>query len=212
MRRDTDQLITAYVDGVAELTPDERKRVEERIARDPDARGEAEQVRALLDRLRELPHEGTEPDWAAMERSIGNAVGREVPRPWWRDWRWIVPLTTLATATTILLVTWSHRVPEVATLPPLPVAPRHVEEPAPSTDVVPLWLDGAEVDVDETSNDTVGAIESIEGELGIPSDTAPEGSADDASLLPTTDLAWVDGLDDAALDRAEQWLSHRKKG
>lgn len=210
MRRDTDQLISAYVDGVAELSPDERKRVEERLARDPDARAEAEQVRALLDRLRDLPHEGTEPDWAAMERSIGNAVGRELPRPWWRNWKWVLPITTFATAAAVLLATWSQRTERVATMPPLPVTQHHQAAPSPTTEVVPLLLDGDVVDV-EASPDTFGAIESIEGELGMQDDAQPE-AVDDAALLPTDDLAWVDGLDDAALARAEQWLAQRKKG
>src|SRR5262245_62960485 len=85
-------LLTAYVDGVAELSPDERKRIEARLADDPPARADEAEVRALLGRLRELPPEGNEPDWSAMERSIRAAVGSEVPRPWWRAWRWLVPV------------------------------------------------------------------------------------------------------------------------
>lgn len=217
MRRDTEELIAAYVDGVAELTPEERKRVEQRIARDPDARAEAESVRSLLDRLRELPHEGTEPDWAAMERTIGNMVGREVPRPWWRNWKWVAPIATFAAATAVLLATWSQRDDRVATMPPLPVIDHHAQPTtAPAPEMVPLWLDGDVVDV-EASPDTVGAIESIEGELGIQDDALSEGAGvdgagDGAALLPSGDLAWLDGLDDAALDRAEQWLAQRKKG
>src|SRR6476661_5514503 len=191
MRRDTEQLIAAYADGVAELTPEERKRVEERIARDPDARAEVESVRSLLDRLRELPHEGAEPDWAAMERSIGNLVGRDVPRPWWRNWKWVVPIATFAAATAVLLATWSQREDRFATMPPLPVIDHHAPPTAaPTPEVVPLWLDG------EASPDTVGAIESIEGELGIQNDALSEGvGVDDAALLPSGDLAWLDGLD-----------------
>ena len=214
MRRDTEQLIAAYVDGVAELTLEERKRVEERISRDPDARAEVESVRSLLDRLRELPHEGSEPDWAAMERTIGNMVGRDVPRPWWRNWKWVVPIATFAAATAVLLATWSQRDDRVATMPPLPVID-HKTPAAPAAqtnEVVPLWLDGEAVDV-EASPDTVGAIESIEGELGIQDDALSQGAGvDDSALLPSGDLAWLDGLDDAALDRAEQWLAQRKKG
>ena len=32
-------LLTAYIDGVAELSPEERHRIEARLARDPDSRG-----------------------------------------------------------------------------------------------------------------------------------------------------------------------------
>ncbi|HEX7839715.1 MAG TPA: hypothetical protein VF469_19705, partial [Kofleriaceae bacterium] len=68
------RLLAAYVDGVAELLPDERREVEALLARDPGARVESEAVHALLGRLRALPPEGGEPDWAAMERSIRQAV------------------------------------------------------------------------------------------------------------------------------------------
>src|SRR4051812_39433380 len=89
-----DELLTAYVDGVAELSPDERHRIEAHLAEQPRARADQAAVRALLDQLRALPHEGSEPDWVAMERSIRQAVGDAVPRPWWRNWRWLAPLAT----------------------------------------------------------------------------------------------------------------------
>jgi len=48
-------LLTAYVDGVAELPPDERHRIEAWMAGEPGARADAASVQALLDRLRGLP-------------------------------------------------------------------------------------------------------------------------------------------------------------
>src|SRR5262245_48274792 len=142
-------LLTAYVDGVAELSPDERRRIEARLADDPRARTDEAALRTLLGRLRELPPEGNEPDWSAMERSIRAAVGSEVPRPWWRAWRWLVPLTSCATAAAVMLLLWSRpvaiREPVRAAMPPAPTAPRppttpieRVDEPAA---IVPLWLD-----------------------------------------------------------------------
>src|SRR5437667_9325055 len=92
--RDVDHLLAAYVDGVAELTPDERKAVEARLASDPIARVEQAATRELLGSLRDLAPHGNEPDWSAMERAIGDAVGPSVPRPWWRSraLRWLVPV------------------------------------------------------------------------------------------------------------------------
>jgi hypothetical protein len=41
---------------------------------------------------------------------------------------------------------------------------------------------------------------------------AADAADAELGLLPTTDLAWVDGLDDAALERAERWLAGTKAG
>jgi hypothetical protein len=196
-------LLTAYVDGVAELSTDERRRISARLARDPGARADEAVVRTVLDRLRALPPEGTEPDWTAMEASIRNAVGREVPRPWWRSWRWLAPAATLATAMVVLLTVWAHPqaiVPATAVpradLPHAPPADR-------GDDVVALWLDGDEVDVDLSASDMLG-------DSGAADDDEPAWTErDDAEpgLLPSAGLAWVDRLDDAAIARAERWLA-----
>ena len=122
-----DDLLAAYLDGVSELTADERRAVEARLADNGSdnragngsdngsdnraLRDEVESTRALLGKLRELPPEtdaaGGGPDWAALERSILGAVGTEAPRPWWRWWRrlgfrWAVPAIALAAAAAIL--------------------------------------------------------------------------------------------------------------
>jgi anti-sigma factor RsiW len=210
--RDT-ELLTAYVDGVAELSPDERRRVEAQLAGDPQARADQAAVRTLLDQLRSLPAEGGEPDWMAMERSIRQAVGHDVPRPWWRRWRWIAPATMLATAAAVLLVMWARPAsiappdpPVVARVAPPSPAPRNAEE------IVPLWLDGAEVDVDLSASDMLGDSElGASGDSGDEDPAQPGADTDEVALLPATDLAWIDRLDDAAIDRAERWLA-RKKG
>ena len=200
-----DDLLTAYVDGVAELAPEERRRIEARLSEDAEARADQVAVRGLLGQLRAMPPEGSEPDWAAMERSIRLAVGDSVPRPWWRNWRWLAPLATCATAALALLVLWPR--PELLERPtPPPIAERS-ERPAPTEDTVALWLDGAEVDVD------LSAAEILRGpEIGEydPSQPDPEATATDedrAALLPVGSLGWVDRLDDAAIDRAERWLA-----
>jgi len=211
-RENADELISAYVDGVSELAPDDRRRVEAHLAGDPAARTDETATRAMLDRLRAMPHEGDEPDWSAMERSIRAAVGDEVPRPWWRAWRWLVPVMSCATAAAVLLMLWSRprtrpvrepvQAPVRATLP-APVAP---DPEALDEAVLPLWLDGAEVDVDLSAADLLRV-------PGIADDDAPgEPDGDGMALLPASDLEWVDQLDDAGMARAERWLSDGRGG
>lgn len=200
MPRDVDDqdLLAAYVDGVAELAPDERRAIEAALADSPDARADEAEVRGLIDQLRALPPEGEEPDWAAMERSIRAAVGDRVPRPWWRRWQWIAPASTLLTGLAVLmLVLWRQPVAPLGE--PAPV--RHaVSAPAPHDDVVALWLDGAEVDVDPDV-----APEMLDVAMG------DDGDGDEIGLLPTDDLGWVDQLDGDALSRAERWLDGARR-
>jgi anti-sigma factor RsiW len=207
-REDAAELISAYVDGVSELAPEDRRSVEAHLAGEPAARTDEAATRALLGQLRAMPHEGDEPDWSAMERSIRAAVGDEVPRPWWRAWRWLVPVMSCATAAAVLLMLWSRPHPRPDRDPtPRPVA--RGSQPAPAVPVpeaideavVPLWLDGAEVDVDLSAADMLRV-------PGITDDDAPgEADGDGVALLPASDLEWVDHLDDAAMARAERWLS-----
>jgi anti-sigma factor RsiW len=215
------ELLTAYVDGVAELPGEERHAVETRLAGDPAARADAAAVQGLLGRLRALPpSDGDEPDWAAMERSIRQAVDAVPPRPWWRRWQWLVPAMTCATAAAVLVVLWP-RTPAVAVTvpghPPVGSEPRPVAPPIPEAlaadDDFALWLDGRVVDVDPGALRRLAAepapasaeLPVVEDVLG---DVDPAGVPPDAgSLLPASDLAWLDALDDAALDRAERWLA-----
>lgn len=209
-------LVTAYVDGVAELPPDERHDIEAHLAREPGARAEADAVRALLDRLRALPPSdgAEEPDWAAMERSIRQAVSAAPARPWWRRWQWFVPAMTCATAAAVLLVIWPRSAPlpphaqrSVNAAPVEPAAPVPAEPPDGDS-VVALWLDGNELDVDVSASEL--------GDVGLDLGAAharqpipqPIEDADEIGVLPATDLAWVDSLDDAALDRVERWLAN----
>src|SRR5436305_1854220 len=94
-KRDTAELLAAYVDGVGELTALERRRVDRYLASDPVARSDEGATRELLGKLRELP--SNEPDWSALENSILDAVPDQVPglfsrllRParLLRGWRW----------------------------------------------------------------------------------------------------------------------------
>jgi hypothetical protein len=228
-REDDAELLTAYIDGVAELSPAERRRVEARLAGDPATRADRAAVRTLIDQLRALPPEGAEPDWAAMERSIRRAVGPAGPRPWWRSWRWLTPVTMLATSAAMLLVMWARpapiRAPE-ATTATGPGTGHLAREARPAEDTVALWLDGVEVDVELSASDLLGDAEagdpvepaSLVGLLVGPSGPIddddlgqPGGEADaELGLLPSTDLAWIDQLDEAAIDRAERWFAGKK--
>ncbi|HUJ60322.1 MAG TPA: hypothetical protein VLX92_17565 [Kofleriaceae bacterium] len=214
MRRADNELLSAYVDGVAELDADERKRVEKLLEIDPDARADAEASREMIDRLRALPGEGTEPDWSALEQSIRQAVGPSVPSPWWRRLRWLAPIGALATTAAIAVLWLHHPVPEPT---PPPVAPNHAVPPqlhvhdrATAADDSPpmaFWLDDQAVDI---GNADLGAVlDDFDRETGDGA-IATDGSADSAGLLPADDLGWVDSLDDTAIDRAESWLERKK--
>ena len=213
MRRDRDrgdaELLSAYVDGVAELSLEERKRVDDLLARDPSLRADEGATRELLGKLRELPPQGGEPDWNALERSIGDAVGQNVPVPWYQRlrWRWIVPAVTLATASAILVLVVQD--PSTAKLDgsivkieqsePQPPEPLDAEDLAVLS--TPLWLDGTDLEV------AIEAAELFDLEWDLDEESLPET----AELLPPTNLEWIDELDGESLDRAEQFLDERPR-
>ena len=195
--RDPDALLAAYVDGVGELTTDERKAVEAALAEDPAWRDEADATRSIIGQLRDLPTEGSEPDWSAMERAIRDEVGPTAPRAWWRGWRWLVPVGAFAVAGAVLLLVF--RTPEktgdLGTREPAPreapVVPSSGDEPT----TVPMYLDGQTVEVD---------LQSAELDDEEPADDAELG------LLPSRGLAWVDELGDDDIAAAEAWLARKK--
>ncbi len=208
LRRNTEELLAAYVDGVAELTPDERARVEALVAADAEVRAERDATRAIVDQLRALPASGTEPDWAQLAQRIASAVGPGAPRAWWRNWRWLIPIGALAAASAaaLLLV---HRTPApseaptVAQQPIVAPAPKPAAtEPAAKTQ---LYLDGETVEVDDADANRL---------LDELMDDKPDADApiadEELGLLPATDLGWIDNLDDAAIERAEHWLAKKK--
>ncbi len=183
-------LISAYLDGVGELSADERKRVEAVLRDDP---AEIQGARELIAQLRALPGEGTEPDWSALEREIRISVGPQVPsrRPWLR---WLVPGAALALGAAIALMVVHPAVPARA-----PVA---VPERTPAGQVAlpeAIYLDGEAVDVGD-----------VDPGVLIEDDGSGEALADDSGLLPAQNLEWIDTLDEHALDRAEAWLDHEK--
>lgn len=145
----------------------------------------------LVAKLRALPPEGVEPDWKKLEAAIRAEVGEEAPRPWWRNWRWIVPIWALAaTAAVALLVTRDHAKP-IAPLPQPFVAPIAVTPP-PAVERAPaVWLDGESVEIGD-------------GDVELPDAIATEEGDD------SFDLQWIDELDDREIESVEQWLQHKR--
>jgi anti-sigma factor RsiW len=197
--------MTAYLDGVAELSPEERKRVEAVLAEDPEAQAEATATRDLLGQLRALPavsDGGQDPDWTQLERQIRGAVAADVPYVWWRRLRWWLPAGVLAAAAVVVVVAVRPGEPRA------PVALRDHDAGEPALRAPPtaeaeatgaaVWLDGQAVEVGDIDPGVLY------------DDDGSDALAEDSELLPTSDLRWIDGLDERALDRAEHWLDHAK--
>lgn len=209
MPQTDDELLAAYCDGVTELTTDERKRVEALLATDAHARIDEAATRSLLGALRDLPADGAEPDWTAMERTIRAQVPDEVPRQWWRPmWRWLVPLTAVATMAVIALLAFGHDAETTARTAETPIAraaDAGVETFAPSVSTderVAIQLDGEDVVLEDSDDELFDVDDMLLGEA----DAGVEG------LLSSDDLAWIDDLDDDDAAFAEKWLDERKKG
>ena len=174
--------------------------------------------RALLERVRALELEGDrkQPDWAALELAIRDAVSHVDPYPWWRRWRWALPVGVLAVAAAAAMV--FLRAPETrgtreassqATPTPTPyVTPAHavpaVATPAAEAPAA-LWLDGAAVELDEVDDTMFDDLDrDARNALGSDGETIIEG------ILPTHDLHWIDDLDEASIQRVEHWLEGKK--
>jgi len=195
-QHDTDELLAAYLDGVGELTPEERKRVEARLSE-----LEVDDTRGMIEQLRALSPEGREPDWRAMEKRIAAAVD-EVKLPWWR--RWFVPVGALVMTAAVAML-WIHHTPDPEAVQPAPhvaIAPADaaVPAPVPAAQSTEVWLDGQLVDVSDVDENAL--LDDLD---------APDAvTAEDDGLLPAGDLGWVDNLDDRALERAEHILEKKK--
>lgn len=213
--RSDEELLAAYCDGVTELDSDERRRVEALLAESSAAREDAAATRAVIGALRELPAEGTEPDWTALEHAIRAQVPDAVPRQWWRPvWRWLVPATALATLAVIAVITLrgddpaapreaTPSVPVAATVDAGAIAPiAPTDEPAGQ---VAVLLDGVDVVLDAADDDVLEVDDLLLGE-------GDAGDAGVSGLLSADDLAWIDELDDDEAQFAEKWLDERKKG
>jgi hypothetical protein len=219
--RQSDEMLAAYVDGVSELTSAEREGIEAQLRDHAELRTEELATRNLLGELRELgtaERDRAEPslDWAAMERSIRNAVGPEVPHPWWRRWRFMIPgMATLAVATAILVVIVRTPSAElVAPPPPVQDAAVAIHKPDPvrvavqTDESAVVWLDGMDVALGPEADAVLDDLEA--------KDLRDVGSPLGGVELVVSDLGWVDDLDESELDGIERALENeatrRKKG
>jgi hypothetical protein len=173
--------------------------------------------RAVVHRLRALPREGQEPDWAALERSIRDAVGPDMPKPWFKSWRWLVPIGALAAATAAALL-WVHRpasAPEsgITPLAATTAAPQvEPEVPTAPEPAMAMWLDGNVIDLDGIDPSAIlDDDDDRRAESALATDDGATAGGE-GGILPAGELGWIDALDETALDRAEQWLEKRKKG
>jgi hypothetical protein len=185
-----EELLAAYLDGVTELTLEQRQRVEAKL---PEL--DADGTRAMIDRLRALPPEGNEPDWRAMERRIAGAVDAIKP-PWWR--RFLLPTGVLAVGAAALALYLKHEPPVVHRSTPVAVVLPDAGVPAPPAEATEIWINGHLLDVGDVDPEALDDLDE------------PSALADEDSLLPADDLGWVDQLDDRAIDRAEHWLEKKK--
>lgn len=158
----------------------------------------------LIAQLRALPPEGNEPDWDALERSIREAVGPDLPKPSPKLWQYLVPIGALA-ATAAAALLWLHRPePEAIAVSPPPAVIEPEHEPA-----MAMWMDGKIIDLEDVDPSAIlddDLDREAQAALATDDTTAPIGG-----ILPAGDLQWIDNLDDSALDRAEQWLEKKKK-
>ncbi|MDQ7801714.1 MAG: zf-HC2 domain-containing protein [Armatimonadota bacterium] len=78
MNRAWERLLSAYVDG--EVTPEERRQVEEWLRQDPEAQAEYRELVRLRDLLRSLPPRPAPPDLEGriLRAALGRATG---PKP-----------------------------------------------------------------------------------------------------------------------------------
>lgn len=173
--------------------------------------------RALVERLRALDHDGKHPDWASLELAIRDAVSHLDPYPWWRRWRWALPVGVLAaTAAAAVFLLRAPNTRETDALPTTASATPHAAPgravPAVATPAaeVPaaVWLDGAAVDLDDVDDVDDTMFDDLDRDarnaFGGDGDNIIEG------ILPTHDLHWIDDLDEASIQRVEHWLEGKK--
>jgi len=166
----------------------------------------------LLEKLRELPPEGREPDWHEFGRDLREAIDRDQRGVWGWLRRWWKPAFGLslacAAAAIVLVVHHGEDVPvATATIahysPPVPVP---VPVPAAHPEA-PLALGSAgTIPADDLDDD---AVDNVHAALGADADGLDDDDdlADEDGLVPDLSLDWVDDLDDAQMDRVEKTLA-----
>jgi hypothetical protein len=174
--------------------------------------------RELVGKLRALPEEGREPDWAALERDIAKAVDAEAARP--RRWAWLarwwrpaLGIGLVAAAAAIVIVAKREPASEPAPRAQAPDAgvPAPVlvpDEPAPEpVEAIGLGAEG-EIDPDELDEEV---LDDVLAELDTEAWTDDAPQPEDG-LVPDLGLEWVDELDEDELEAVDQWLAVLDEG
>jgi hypothetical protein len=219
VKRDLDELLSAWADDPRALSAEERAEVAARVDDSPALQREADDTRALLGKLRDLPDAGEEPAWDGFERALRDRLDAERPGPvrrwlarWWRP---ALGLGLAAAAATVVIVA-NHQAPPA----PSPTATRTIDAGvtpiATTLDVPspPLERDdhddddapfafgaGGEIPADELDDRVVAALGADE-DMNLDGDAQPEDG-----LVPDLSLDWIDELDDDQIDRVDQWLA-----
>jgi hypothetical protein len=207
-------LVAAYLDGRAELTPEERTRAEAIIDANPV---DAEETTALLAELRDLPPPA-DPDFRQLEAAIAQAL----PPPPAKGHRWGAISGVLAAAATIaLFVAIRHdgRTPTFPDAAPAP-APAPIGHDPDTLAAAPhaIYFNGEEldtaVDLDALPDDALDDALDEDADLGDLDDyvSLETASGSSASSFGGQFGAEIDQLDDAALDRLDTWLASKKGG
>ena len=196
-----EELLAAYAHRPSDLSAEERREVEALLARSPAAAREIEDDRRMIERVSELPTEGTEPAWDDLERSIRAACTDE-PGLWarviasLRSWKPAAGLGAGLVVAMAALLLWMGRSDRDVG----PVARTDDSEVAPAE--VAQALAGLEAPAGDDEIDDEGVVDAETDET-----LADWGAlAPDDGLLDDADLAWIDSLDDAELDAAAAWL------
>jgi hypothetical protein len=115
-----------------------------------------------------------------------------MPQPWWRVWRYLVPVCGFAAVAAGALL-WLRQPEPAVTAPPMP----EPASPAPAM----VWLDGEALELGNIDPEAL-----FDDDVAEQSDVLVIQDALATDGLAPSNLGWVDQLDDPAIDRARQWL------
>jgi hypothetical protein len=198
---------------------------------DPNVDGLDDADRAIVEQVRALPPEGNEPDWKQLEAAIRAEVAPlALPAPWWRNWRWLVPIGALATTAAIVMTiairhghgeaqTASRMSMRDASVPgevPAPSpTPQDHDAAAPNERAAAMWLDGEAAELDDVGADSLDALDDVGPEPGAASaelnlDTSDDDIGQTGLLLPAADYRWIDTLGDDEAARLETFLARKR--
>jgi hypothetical protein len=206
MKTRPEELLAAWAHRPASLSTEERRAVEELVARSPEAAAEVDAMRAVIAQVAGLPAEGTEPVWGDLERSIRAACDEPAPGVWrrfldgMRGWKPAAGLGAGLVVAMAALALWIGRGSAPAPAPDDVASAALAQlERAPAALVAP------DDDMADDSDDTAAGDQALLADWGVPE---TDGLVGDADL----GLAWIDDLDDDELDAVSAWLDAQEPG